>query len=295
MLMTMMASQQCAQGAQNAQAGQQNNDNAKKLTEPAKVPEVKVAEVPKQEPKSQDTKEANLFDQIQKAGPSDTVAQNPTEDDELIDPSPSKTPDFSLPETGKKSGNQTLDPGRFDLPNGKSVSIPKAVEEPAAGVKVKEENAEPTNGSGGTFASLTAGLSKGLDESKKGEGEGAKQDALLNRSLAEAAFFPGTDFDVSSAAGGTGGGGSDSSFESLMAQYMGQGSGATTPGLGTSDVIFLPTSSDPKKPGLNIFQFASYRYRKAAYQDGLIDTARTSKRPLSAAITLMRSSSNASE
>ncbi len=245
-MLMMMAMQQCAQAAQSAAAAGQNDKNKQQLT---------MDNTPKQS-----TLAANPFPQTSdtpKDNPS--VAQNPTPQEPT--PTPSETP---KPEVKKDDGVVTqLGPvgppiNPFSVPAEIDAAKLKFDETAKAGSDGGSNSTSTLVGRGPASSSSAAGAAD-----KKEDAKGAT-DSMRKGKSSETATSSGSDSESTSSKSG------NDPFAGMLSQLMGGAGGpGGMPTMEGGDIVAFPTKAGGK-PSINIFQFASRRYKTYAYTDGRV-------------------------
>lgn len=269
----MMAMQQCAQSAQSAASAGKNGD-AKAAVSQNDIPKQAQLTAPKT-PVSASTSADPTIPQLPEQSP------EPIPNVEDLIPTEAVSDPTSIPPPASLEDGKPMD--NFAVKN-ESISALKPLENAKVDFNenAKEgDKAIDPNALGGGLGSFTnfAGI-KGIsaEELKKAvaelSGEGGKKKKGAGGTLDEGA----SGAEGSSAAKEEGG---NSAFDQMLAQLMG-GSPQAEPmaGMGGLDVVVLPKEPNAPAGGPNIFQYASYRYRTATFNDGRIKTKRQASRPL---------------
>jgi uncharacterized membrane protein YgcG len=282
--MMMMAMQQCAQAAQSAANAAQNKDGEKKLKAdpPPKMAELAPAaqiQVPKQEA------EKNLLGE-----------NTETESEEEV----SSTEEFEIPDTSITAPEMNLTsnaPKAVVVPEVKGFAqsysslnpIEKANQTFDENAKngAKTPSTDSTTGTAGSFTFAPSGTGISSDLLKKinlaqegiietGDSRGTGKRGNIGGGEAEALGGGG------GSDGGSGSSGGDSQFDQMLAQLMGGGGGpAGEMGGGFSEYEFVQLPTNPKtQQRINIFEYASYRYKYAAYNESRVKLHPTAKRKI---------------
>lgn len=257
-ILMMQAMQQCAQGAANKDAGDKNDEQARDLTSEALPP----PEIPKydelQKPEEQKTAQA----------PESTRGAAPTLDTNPLDLASEPLAAFN-PSSDNGSGNFALGDLTGTPETNKLNPIPGNNLEFNEDGKTTDPTTPTPSGLGilGTPKAAEGELGA-VANAKNGEEEGSGRGAKNKNSGAGSA----------SGGGGSEEGGQkeDFDFAALMGGFLGGGGPEL---VGASDQVVGNFSANKKsgKSRLNIFQYASMRYRKASYQDGRITPKLTAR------------------
>lgn len=275
----MMAMQQCAQAAQSAANAAQNKEGSKSMqnTPPAQASLATPAQI--QQPKKEEEKNLLATQSTdEEADPSDSVPL-----DTSIEDSNLTVPDLGL------TKKDAVDPGSPNI-NAPAESytvldpLEKANQTFDENAKGGQKSPEPGPVGTGTvsFASSGSGISDGLLKKINLAQEGLVPEGQA-RGTGKRANIGGGEAEGASGGGGSSSdkdGDSGSAFDQMLASLMGGGApggGEMSGSSGNHDFATMP--EDPKKQQrINIFEYASYRYQYAAYNEGRVKLRPTQNR-----------------
>jgi hypothetical protein len=276
-MMMMMAMQQCAQAAATAANAAQNKDGSQKLTQNDIPKQSQLS--PAQPVQAASPKESNIPQDTGTQPSNDTTTASTT-----IPTADTQSPDLSFLNKAAAPVNNGSD-FKLSAP-ADSTSDLKPIDK---GKLTLDEGAKegptPAGGTGavansGSFASSlnsTAGGTTAGADAKKGDAVISLESTSLggagrgkDRSIA-----PGDGGGAGEGAAGGGEGKSGDSFDAMLSSLMGGGAAPGAPTLGSlgggMDILTLPVknkNADGRAP--NIFEYASFRYKNLANNEGRI-------------------------
>jgi hypothetical protein len=255
--MMAQALQQCGQAAQNLDAGEDNSNAADAITSAPGMPTVAKASTLKL-PKEKGGKGIGSS--------SGTPAKSNTDSLELG--GDITVPDLSQGVDVGGTGGPGLNEN-FEFEVTEPLDPPRALSS-MDHPRIKYD--EDSEGGGDTpqVSGQFQGSVGGMNSAKLGEN--SLRDGLeeLRRGLPDRGTLDGL---INGSGGGSGSSSSGKKFSlsSLMNKFGANKGGMS--GAAGGDIILLPRKGKgPKKPRLNIFEYATYRYRRITYDDGRIET-----------------------
>jgi len=265
-MLMMMAQQACQQAQEAAKNMKENDDGKKKLSQNDGPKMAQLGQVaPFQAPKTK--KEENLLKNL----PTATTDEESLNVGELPVPGQVTVPEVTIPGENKISEGETEPPLRSpDL----DVSSPPAIDKQVIGYKEDSKGGGTTPVPSALGGGVTTAAAKGVssDDMKKAEGVTSTELRKDNRNWTEDKDnHSATSGGETSEAGSKGTGGTD--FEGLLNSLLGGGPGPEgAPGIaGTSgDILLFSKRKNPSEKGPNIFEYATYRFKNAAYKEGRI-------------------------
>lgn len=270
--MMAMASMMCAQAAQQQMAAAQNKRNNDKMkeAEPGKAATMELGKFKMPEPskdESMQKMERGVASSESPSGEEISVADTPAipsfvkEKAEEVQEVPPTTP---VPVEGSSvpNGIEIAKLGYDE--SGKTGSLPTPARDLPAGTSVA--TAKP--GAGAEAANKTTPEDTGMGHAHpKTRGKGSVQDG--------------------EGGGGSGGGDEaksdeDSPLSAMLAMLNGGGQGETIQTAPGEDLVNLTGEggAETGKPAPNIFEYATYRYKKATFDEGKIKTKKSKPKPL---------------
>lgn len=250
-MMMMMAMQQCAQAAQNMEAGKKNKEQADRLAEknepPPQAPQV-AGQKPEATPQiTENQTQPSTDDKQEEESEFPEYKFEPKSNAEIATATPRAT------ESAIDVGLGTAAP---------TTTVPKLAEQLTFNSDAKKGTEEEAAVKNGAFAfGLSHSNKASLEEQKKAETEregGARRRKDPGQSSA----------DPVESSSGTGGSESPDTGIDMLSQIFG---GAGASGTGGPEVVYLPSSNE--KRAINIFQFASRVYTKASTADRRLKTS----------------------
>jgi hypothetical protein len=170
-----------------------------------------------------------------------------------------------------------------------SISTLKPIETATIGFNENNKNDSPTTSAPGLGGPGIFGGGKpvGAEELKKLNGSTEVTTVAAKAGRGGKGEGEGALTMEGSGAGGKDEGSGNSAFDQLMTQLMGGGQAGDAVAIGafgSADLIALPRNKETGK-GPNIFEYASYRYRTATFDEGRIATKRRGAKPAEPAKT----------
>ncbi len=248
-MMMMQAMQQCAQAAQNMASSGDNEDQAQALTsQPTQMPTVAQASTIKTPEKPKNIS---------------PLSSTPNSNDSPSDPI--EIPDVAEYVPPTDSGNEVDDGPELGLSPVEGVGPPlKVMESPKIEFDDSSKEQTSVNGTNMALGSLGGGsladtVNSKLDVFSGQGGEGSGGGGRGGRGVA-------------SSDGAAGEGGAEGTKDFNLANLMGRfGLGDEEGGAGRNggDIVQLPPGAG-NRPQMNIFEFASFRYKKAANDENRV-------------------------